>query len=116
MLTKIISGGQTGADRAALDAAIRLNLAHGGWVPKGRRAEDGTIPDTYLLSEMPTESYPRRTEKNIREADGTLILTHGRATGGSKLTIDTAVRYRSSHLHIDLLRIPAFRAVRTMDP
>ena len=114
MLRKIISGGQTGADRAALDAAIKLNLAHGGWVPKGRRAEDGAIPDIYRLEEMPTESYPRRTEKNIREADGTLILTHGPATGGSKLTIDYAVRFQSKHLHIDLRRTPAFKAVRTV--
>jgi len=114
MLKKIISGGQTGADRAALDAAIKLGLAHGGWVPKGRRAEDGTIPSTYHLEEMPTDSYPRRTEKNIREADGTLILTHGRATGGSKLTVDIAQRYRRKYLHIDLLRTPSFTAVRTI--
>jgi hypothetical protein len=112
MLRKIISGGQTGADRAALDAAIKLDLTHGGWVPKGRRAEDGTIPRRYRLTEMPTESYPRRTEKNIREADGTLILTHGRPTGGSKLTLDTAVRTHRIYLHIDLLRTPAFQAVR----
>lgn len=111
MLKKIISGGQTGADRAALDAAIKLNLAHGGWVPKGRRAEDGSIPPTYRLEEMPTASYPRRTEKNVQEADGTLILTHGPATGGSKLTVDCAVRHRRKHLHIDLLRTPAFKAV-----
>ncbi len=112
MLTKIISGGQTGADRAALDAAIKLDVPHGGWVPKGRRAEDGIIPPTYLLKEMPTESYPRRTEKNVLEADGTLILTHGRLTGGSKLTLDYAVRHRRNHLHIDLIRTPAFKAVR----
>jgi hypothetical protein len=112
MLRKIISGGQTGADRAALDAAIKLDLAHGGWAPKGRRAEDGTIPRRYRLEEMPTESYPRRTEKNIREADGTLILTHGRPTGGSKLTVDTAARAHRKYLHIDLLRTPAFQAVR----
>ena len=112
MLRKIISGGQTGADRAALDAAIELDLAHGGWVPKGRRAEDGTIPSRYQLEEMPTSSYPRRTEKNVREADGTLILTHGPATGGSKLTIETAVRHRRAYLHIDLHRTPAFKAVR----
>lgn len=112
MLRKIISGGQTGADRAALDAAIKLDLPHGGWVPKGRRAEDGTLSDQYQLEEMSTDSYPQRTEKNVREADGTLVLTHGRPTGGSRLTLELAVRNRRKHLHIDLLRTPAFAAVR----
>ena len=112
MLRKIISGGQTGADRAALDAAIKLDLAHGGWVPKGRRAEDGIIPATYQLQEMRTSSYPRRTEKNVLEADGTLIFSHGSLTGGSRLTRDYAVRHKRKHLHIDLLRIPAFQSVR----
>ena len=114
MLRKIISGGQTGADRAALDAAIKLGLPHGGWVPKGRRAEDGRIPLTYQLEEMPTESYPKRTEKNVLEADGTLIFSHGPLTGGSKLTLDLAVRHRRTHLHVDLTRIPAFQAVRVI--
>ena len=112
MLKKIISGGQTGADRAALDAAIGLNLDHGGWVPKGRRAEDGSVPDRYHLQEMPTDSYPRRTEKNVQEADATLILTHGPATGGSRLTRELAVRHQRNQLHIDLLRTPAFKAIR----
>ena len=112
MLKKIISGGQTGADRAALDAAIQLAVPHGGWVPKGRRAEDGTIGPEYRLEEMPTESYPKRTEKNVLQADGTLILTHGSLTGGSRLTRDFAVRHRRKYLHIDLIRIPAFKAVR----
>ena len=114
MLKKIISGGQTGADRAALDAAMKLEVAHGGWVPKGRRAEDGPIPSRYHLEEMPTESYPKRTEKNLREADGTLVLTHGPATGGSKLTVDFAARFQRKVLHIDLLRTSAFQAIRTV--
>jgi len=80
MLTKIISGGQTGADRAALDAAIDLGIPHGGWIPKGRNAEDGTLPDKYQLQEMPTASYPKRTEQNVIDSDGTLILSHGNLT------------------------------------
>ena len=72
MLKKIISGGQTGADRAALDAAIRLGIPHGGWVPKGRIAEDGPLDPTYHLREMPTDSYIERTEKNVTDSDGTL--------------------------------------------
>mgnify|MGYP006305357071 FL=1 len=58
MLQKIISGGQTGADRAGLDVAIELGIPHGGWIPKGRKAEDGVLPDKYHLQEMPTSSYP----------------------------------------------------------
>ena len=65
MIQKIISGGQTGADQAALDAAIELNIPHGGWVPKGRLTEDGILPGRYNLKEMPTTSYPKRTEQNI---------------------------------------------------
>jgi len=72
---KIISGGQTGADRAALDAAIGLDIPHGGWIPKGRKTEDGTLPDRYDLQEMRTASYPKRTERNIVDSDGTLILS-----------------------------------------
>ena len=65
MIQKIISGGQTGADRAALDFAIKYGIPYGGWVPKGRKTEDGTLPGKYLLQEMPTGSYSKRTEKNI---------------------------------------------------
>jgi len=65
MISKIISGGQTGADQAALDFAIEHHIPHGGWIPKGRKTEDGILPDKYRLDEMPTASYPKRTEKNI---------------------------------------------------
>jgi len=87
MLQKIISGGQTGADRAALDFAIGFDIPHGGWIPKGRKTEDGVLPDKYKLKEMPTASYPKRTEKNVLDSDGTLILSHGKLTGGSALTV-----------------------------
>ncbi len=73
-LNKIISGGQTGADRAALDAAINHGIPHGGWCPKGRKAEDGRIPDRYPLRETDTDNYRERTRKNILDSDGTLIL------------------------------------------
>jgi len=72
MVIKIISGGQTGADRAALDFAIKHNIPYGGWVPKGRKTEDGTLPEKYNLQEMPTVQYANRTEKNILDSDGTL--------------------------------------------
>ena len=102
MLKKIISGGQTGADRAALDFAIKMEIPHGGWIPKGRLAEDGPLPSKYNLKEMRTKSYPRRTEKNVVDSDATLILSHGNLTGGSKLTKEFADKHKRPSLHIDL--------------
>jgi hypothetical protein len=102
MIKKIISGGQTGADRAALDVAINLHIPHGGWVPKNRKAEDGPVPAHYQLKEMPTESYPARTEANVADSDGTLIISHGELKGGSRLTRQYALKHGKSHLHIDL--------------
>ena len=102
MIKRIISGGQTGADRAALDFAIKVGLPHGRWVPKGRLAEDGPLPDEYKLQEMPTSSYPKRTEQNVIDSDGTLILTHGKLTGGSRLTKEFAENQKKPCLHVDL--------------
>lgn len=75
---RIVSGGQTGVDRAALDVALELGLPCGGWCPKGRKAADGPIPDRYPLTEMSSASYPQRTRKNVRNSDGTLVLYLGR--------------------------------------
>jgi len=102
MLKKIISGGQTGADRAALDAAIRLGIPHGGWLPKGRLAEDGCLPEQYLLEEMPTDSYQKRTQKNVQASDGTLIISRGAPTGGTDFTRVQVLRYGKQLLGIDL--------------
>ncbi|MGD9366978.1 MAG: putative molybdenum carrier protein [Desulfobacteraceae bacterium] len=102
MLKKIISGGQTGVDRAALDAAIRLGIPHGGWIPKGRLTEEGPLPDTYQLEEMDTESYADRTEKNVVDADGTLIISRGTPTGGTDFTRKMALKHGKQMLHIDL--------------
>jgi putative molybdenum carrier protein len=74
---KIVSGGQTGVDRAALDFAIENGIQHGGWCPQGRLAEDGTIPPCYRLNEIPNPSYSERTERNVLESDGTLIIARG---------------------------------------
>ena len=112
MITKIISGGQTGADRAALDFAIKMDLPHGGWIPKGRLTEAGPLPEAYQLKEMPTEDYPARTEQNVIDSDGTLIITHGRLTGGSNLTLQMANRHARPCLHIDLNQTHVFRAAR----
>lgn len=102
MLKKIISGGQTGVDRAALDVAMRLGMKHGGWIPKGRRSEDGPLPVQYRLQEMPTEEYAARTEKNVLEADGTLIISRGTPTGGTDYTRKMALKHSKHLLHIDL--------------
>jgi hypothetical protein len=98
----IISGGQTGADQAALDAAIELDLPHGGWLPKGRKTENGPLPMHYALHEMDSFRYRDRTEKNILAADGTLIFSFGPLTGGSALTEALAIRHNRPFLHIDL--------------
>ena len=82
-IAKIISGGQTGVDRAALDVAIQLGIPHGGWCPRGRRSEDGCIPLCYDLTETTTDDYRERTRLNIQDAHGTLILTVGRASCGT---------------------------------
>jgi predicted Rossmann-fold nucleotide-binding protein len=99
---KIISGGQTGVDRAALDVAMELGLACGGYCPKGRYAEDGPIPDKYPLQETPSADTMQRTEWNVRDSDGTLILTLGQPTGGTALTIAHAQKLRRPCLVVDL--------------
>ena len=90
---RIVSGGQTGVDRGALDAALAVGVAHGGWCPRGRRAEDGIIPDQYQLVETPSAEYTERTEQNVIEADGTLILYRDRLRGGTELTRRLAGRH-----------------------
>ena len=81
MLTKIISGGQTGADQAALDAAIAMDIPHGGWIPKGRLTEVGPLPEHYNLQEMPTKDYLKRTKQNVLDSDGTVVFSHGSSKG-----------------------------------
>jgi hypothetical protein len=102
MITRILSGGQTGADRAALDFAIKHHIPHGGWLPKGRKTEDGTLPEKYILQEMPTPDYSKRTKQNVLDSDGTLIVSHGFLTGGSSLTEFLAEEHNKPYLHIDL--------------
>ena len=110
LIKKIVSGGQTGADRAALDFAIKYHIFHGGWVPKGRLAEDGVISEKYNVHEAPTEDYERRTELNVVHSDGTLIITHGKLSGGSLRTKEFAEKHKRPCLHIDLASSPEFKA------
>ena len=100
-VTMIISGGQTGADRAALDAARAAGCPHGGALPRGRKAEDGQLPPCYELRELESASYARRTEQNVVDGDGTLICSHGELTGGSLLTRQLAEKHGRPWLHLD---------------
>ncbi len=98
----IHSGGQTGVDRAALDATLAAGVACGGWCPRGRRAEDGPIPDRYPLRETPTPAYAERTHWNVRDADATLVLTRGAPTGGTATTVEAARAFGKPLLVVDL--------------
>ncbi len=103
LVSKLVSGGQTGVDRAALDVALELGLETGGWVPRGRRAEDGRIPDRYPgLRETGSDDYAERTECNVRDSDATLILAEGTLGGGTAWTLEVAERLERPRLVIDL--------------
>jgi len=106
VIERIVSGGQTGVDRAALDTALVFGVPCGGWCPRGRKAEDGTIDARYPLQETPSGDYPQRTEWNVRDSDGTLVLTRGRPSGGSALTIGLARRLGRPCLVLDLAAEP----------
>jgi len=104
MLSKIISGGQTGADRAALDCAIAHGMAHGGAIPAGRKAEDGPLPARYEMRELSSPHYQERTAQNVNDGDGTLIVSHGALSGGSAFTRTVAQRLGKPMLHLDLAK------------
>lgn len=99
---KIISGGQTGADRAALDFAVQRSLSHGGWIPKGRLAEDGPLNKKYNLKETRTSDYEERTEKNVVDSDATIVFCRGELSGGSLFTLILAQKHNKPVLVIDL--------------
>ena len=98
---RIVSGGQTGADVAALDWAIEAGVPHGGWCPKGRTTEDGVLDARYALTETPGKGYLQRTEWNVRDSDATVIFTiDDRLDGGSKRTAEFATRHRKPWFHM----------------
>lgn len=110
---RVVSGAQTGVDRAALDVALELGIPVGGWVPLGRIDEQGRIPERYPnLRETPTAEWSERTEANVRDSDGTLILSRGPLTGGSKYTAEVAERIGRPYLHLDLAETSAEDAPR----
>jgi hypothetical protein len=105
LVKKIISGGQTGADRAALDFAIANGIPHGGWCPRGRLAEDEAIDARYELSETPSSNYAQRTEWNVRDSDATVIFSiRPWLTGGSRKTAQFARQYRKPWLQLSAQR------------
>lgn len=101
---RIVSGGQSGVDRAALDVALALGLPCGGWCPAGRRAEDGPIPARYPLTETASADYAERTRRNVEDSDGTLVLSAGTLSGGTLLTVQLAGARDKPCLVIDLRR------------
>ena len=112
MFEKVISGGQTGADRAALDVALERGVPTGGWCPKGRKAEDGPLAPHYPLTETPSEEYWQRTEWNVRDSDGTLVLTRGVPTEGTAYTIEVARKLGKPCLVLDLTEAPGESTVK----
>ena len=97
----IISGGQTGADRAGLDFAINHEIPHGGWCPKGRKSLDGPLDEKYRLKETPSDDYLQRTEWNVRDSDATVVFTLAeKATGGSAKTLSFARKHKKPFLHL----------------
>jgi hypothetical protein len=114
VIKKIISGGQTGTDQAALDAAIKAGIPHGGWISKGRLTESGKLPEKFLLQEMPTESNSARTEQNVIDSDGTLIISHGPLSGGSEYTREMALKHNRPNIHIDLNEASEPNAVKSV--
>ncbi|WP_303292355.1 putative molybdenum carrier protein [Marinobacter sp. SS5-14b] len=109
MITKVISGGQTGADRAALDAAIEVSVPIGGSCPAGKKAEDGEIPDSYGLQEI-SGGYRQRTRKNVADSDGTVIFYDAYLSGGTELTLQFCIRLNKPYKLIDSSLIDAEKA------
>lgn len=107
MLSKLVSGGQTGVDRGALDAALAAGFPCGGWCPAGRKAEDGPIPERYPLASLASAEYGERTRQNVLDSDGTLILHFGGPTGGTLKTLQLCEHHRKPYLAIDAAAVEA---------
>ncbi|BDD88457.1 hypothetical protein DPPLL_28220 [Desulfofustis limnaeus] len=104
-----------GADIAAIDAAIHNGFSYGGWVPKGRKTEVGSLPERYVVREMPTAGYPKRTEQNVLNSDGTIIFTHGGLSGGSELTRKLAIKHNKPWFHLDMTALSIAEACEVLN-
>jgi hypothetical protein len=113
--TRLVSGGQTGVDRAALDVALEFGIPCRGWCPRGRRAEDGTVPAIYPLVETPTANYRQRTTWNVRDSDATLVLAWGRPTGGTAFTVETCLEQGKPYRVEDLADPATWRPAALAD-
>lgn len=112
VVSRIVTGGQTGVDRAALDVALQVGLPCGGWCPKGRLAEDGPIDVRYPLTESDSDQYSVRTDLNARDSDGTLILSFGELEGGTKLTEECAIKYKKPLFIVEASDVSSLVEVR----
>src|SRR5438067_2856021 len=110
-LLKVISGGQTGVDRGALDAALAFEVECGGWCPAGRLAEDGEIPKHYPVVELANAGYAERTARNVADSDGTLIISNGEPVGGTRETVDRCVEMQKPYLMIDCRLVSINQAI-----
>lgn len=110
ILKKIVSGGQTGVDRGALDAALVLKFPCGGWCPDGRLAEDGVIDDRYPMQELIGGDYADRTTENVKDADGTAIIHYGDLVGGTAQTYSDCKSMLKPYLLIDATQIKSAQA------
>src|SRR6266699_5007967 len=110
-LLKVISGGQTGVDRGALDAALSLQVECGGWCPEGRLAEDGTIPTRYPVMELANAGYAERTARNVADSDGTLVISKGEPIGGTRETVDRCIEMGKPYRVIDCASMSVEEAI-----
>lgn len=115
MVKKIISGGETGAERAALDVAVELDIPYSGWIPQGRKTEDPLLPPRYQLREIPDEGYGKGQEQNVIDSEGTLILSHGDLTGYSAFTRQVAEKRGRPWIHIDFSNRSAFSSAQLVN-
>jgi hypothetical protein len=102
MIKKIISGGHPGAEKAALDAALKLGIPHIGWAYKGRITEEGPLPEQYKVQETGNKSFSNRIKKNVLDASGVVIFSYGKLPIGLKMVEELASKHNRPYLHIDL--------------
>ena len=113
-MLRIVSGGQTGVDRGALDAAIERGADCGGWCPRGRLAEDGTVPARYPVRDLPGAGYAERTLENVIDSDGTLIVHENQFDGGTKLTAALCAKHARPLLSLDLAAMTPAQAAEQL--